>query len=180
MPRFFGKKRTAAPAPAPAPLVPREPFHLASERVTFMVGLTARAAIEAHLGPAVEYPAPGWRTWAVAGLRGQPWVLSAIYRDAILIGVEHYLSKTDNLPRHTPPANGVYRLQPGDIGIGNRIEALPGRFTAVPGNAGGVHSIVFEHAYQARWQHGLAIVSGNDGRIERIAIYADGAMPTIG
>jgi len=38
---------------------------------------------------------------------------------------------------------------------------------------------VYQHAYQARWQHGIAIISGNDGRIERMALYANHEMPTI-
>jgi hypothetical protein len=38
---------------------------------------------------------------------------------------------------------------------------------------------VYQHAYQARWKHGIAIISGNDGRIERIALYANHEMPTL-
>jgi hypothetical protein len=172
------RKKKLAPAP-PAPVPAQEPYHLASDRVTFMVGLTTRGAIETHLGPAIEYPAPGWRTWAVAGLRGERWILSAMYRGTILIGIEHYLTKTDALPRHTPPANGVYRLFPGDLALGNRIHALPGNFVSAAGAEGGARSIVFQHAFQAHWKHGLAIVCGNEGRIERLAVYADGDMPTI-
>jgi hypothetical protein len=72
-------------------------------------------------------------------------------------------------PRDTPPANGIFRVQPGDIGIGNRITTLPEYFISQAGRAGGARSIVYQHAFQARWQHGIAIISGNDGRIERVA-----------
>ena len=145
-----------------------------------MVGLTTRRAIETHLGPAVEYPAPGWRTWAAAGPRGETWILSAIYRGQVLIGVEHYLAKTENLPRFTPPANGIFRMIPGDVMIGNRTKGLPERFLSAGGSDGGPRSIVYQQAYEARWKYGIALINGNDGKVERIAIYATHEMPTIG
>jgi hypothetical protein len=177
----FGKKQPTAPdRPAFVLDVPTDPMHLASDRVSFMVGLTTRAAIEGRLGPAIEYPARGWRTWASAGLRGDVWLLSAIYRGHVLIGVEHYVGKAESLPRLAPPANGIYKLVPGNIGIGDRITALPNRFDSAAGREGGPRSIVYQHAYQTRRPHGIAIVGGNDGRIERIAIYANHEMPTLG
>lgn len=72
-------KKKAEPEPAPAP-VSTEPLTLVSDSLTFLVGFTTRRAIERRMGPAVEYPAPGWKTWAAAGLRGEVWILSAIYR----------------------------------------------------------------------------------------------------
>lgn len=173
---LFGKKKAApaAPVKTPAP-----PMTLESDLLSFVPGFTTRRAIERRMGPAIQYPAPGWRTWAAAGLRNQRWVLSAIYRGQVLIGIEHYVAKTENLPRDTPPANGVFKLQPGDIAIGNRIAALPEYFISAAGKEGSARSLVYQHAYQARWQHGIAIISGNDGRIERIALYANHEMPTL-
>ena len=173
---LFGKKKRAV---EPAKPVLAGPMTLESDLLSFVVGFTTRRAIERRMGPAIEYPAPGWRTWAAAGLRNQRWVLSAIYRGQVLIGIEHYLAKTENLPRDTPPANGIFKLQPGDVGIGNRIAALPEYFVSQAGREGGPRSLVYQHAYQARWQHGIAIISGNDGRIERLALYANHEMPTL-
>ncbi len=39
--------------------------------------------------------------------------------------------------------------------------------------------MVYTHAFQARWTHGIAIISGNDGRVERMALYANHEMPTL-
>jgi hypothetical protein len=173
---LFGKKKPPAAAPA-KPVAP--PMTFESELLSFVPGFTTRRAIERRMGPAIEYPAPGWRTWAAAGLHNQRWVLSAIYRGQVLIGIEHYLAKTENLPRDTPPANGIFKLAPGDIGIGNVITTLPEYFISQAGREGGARSIVYQHAYQARWAHGIAIISGNNGRIERMALYANHEMPTV-
>jgi hypothetical protein len=173
---LFGKKKKPAPAAAKPVAVP---MTLESGMLSFVPGFTTRRAIERRMGPAIQYPAPGWRTWATAGMRNQRWILSAIYRGQVLIGIEHYVAKTENLPRDTPPANGVFKLQPGDIGIGDRIAALPEYFISAAGKDGGARSLVYQHAFQARWKHGIAIISGNDGRIERIALYADHEMPTL-
>jgi hypothetical protein len=172
-------KKKPAPPPPPEP-VSKEPILLTSDNLVFHVGFTTRRAIERRMGPAVQYPAPGWKTWAAAGLRGETWILSAIYRGTVLIGIEHYLAKTENLPRFTPPANGIFKMQPGNIGIGSPIERIPlDRFVSAGGKEGGVRSIVYQHAYQARWPHGVAIISGNSGRVERIALYANHEMPTL-
>src|SRR5271154_189612 len=173
---LFGKKKRPAAA-APKPVAP--PMTLDSVLLSFVPGFTTRRAIERRMGPAIQYPAPGWKTWAAAGTRNQRCVLSAIYRGQVLIGIEHYIAKTDLLPRDTPPANGVFIMQPGDIALGNRIAALPEYFISAAGKDGGARSMVYQHAYQARWQHGIAIISGNDGRIERIALYANHEMPTL-
>jgi hypothetical protein len=173
---LFKKKVVAAPAPAP---MSTEPITMTSDSLTFLVGFTTRRAIERRMGPAVEYPAPGWKTWAAAGLRGECWILSAIYRGQVLIGIEHYLAKTENLPRFTPPANGIFKLQPGNIGIGTPVTRLGDRFVSAAGKEGGPRSLVYQHAYQARWPHGVAIISGNDGRVERMALYANHEMPTL-
>jgi hypothetical protein len=175
------KKKKAVSAAVPVSMADwSEPYRLQCGPLEFHVGFTTRRAIESRLGPAVEYPAPGWRTWAAAGSReGEYWILSAIYRGLVLIGVEHYLTKTANVPRDTPPANGIYTLMPGEINLGNTTKSLPTRFLKQPGKSGGVQAIVYQEAFQARWPHGIALISGNDGRIERIGLYANHAMPTI-
>jgi hypothetical protein len=176
---LFSKKKKKPKAPEPAAITSTEPITMTSDSLTFLVGFTTRRAIERRMGPAVEYPAPGWKTWAAAGLRGETWILSAIYRGQVLIGIEHYLAKTENLPRFTPPANGIFKLQPGNIGIGTAVTKLGDRFVSAAGKEGGPRSLVYQHAYQARWPHGVAIISGNDGRVERMALYANHEMPTL-
>jgi hypothetical protein len=176
--RLFRPKAPEPVAP-PEPDPPKDPLRLKCGSLEFLVGFTTRRAIESRLGPAVEYPAPGWKTWAAAGTRGDTWIISAIYRGQVLIGIEHYMAKTANLPRDTPPANGIYTLVPGDVGLGSRIGALPERFRKVPGKQGGAQAIVYQDAFESRWPHGIAFVCGNDGRIERIALYANHEMPTI-
>ncbi len=175
---MFKKKGGSAPAPLAAP-PPNRPLRLTCGSLEFVVGFTTRRAIESRLGPAVEYPAPGWRTWAAAGNRGDCWILSAIYRGQVLIGIEHYVAKTDQLPRDTPPANGLYTLMPGNIQLGGNIKRLPEQFRSLGGKEGSPRSIVFQHAYEARWPHGIGFVCGNDNRIERIALYANHDLPTI-
>jgi hypothetical protein len=91
---LFGRKKKPAAVEPEKPVA--GPMTLDSDLLTFVVGFTTRRAIERRMGPAIEYPAPGWRTWAAAGLRNQRWVLSAIYRGQVLIGIEHYLAKTEN------------------------------------------------------------------------------------
>jgi hypothetical protein len=143
---MFKKKANRTAAPAFVIPASKDPLLLACGSLEFLVGFTTRRAIEARLGPAVEYPAPGWRTWAAAGNRGDCWILSAIYRGQVLIGIEHYVAKTENLPRDTPPANGLYTLMPGEIAIGNRVSALPDRFRSAGGKEGGARSIVYQRA----------------------------------
>ena len=71
---LFGKKKPVVVPDKPV----AGPMTLESGLVSFVPGFTTRRAIERRMGPAIEYPAPGWRTWAAAGLRNQRWVLSAI------------------------------------------------------------------------------------------------------
>jgi hypothetical protein len=176
--RGIFKKKTVAAAPV-TESTPNAPLRLTCGTLEFVVGFTTRRAIEARLGPAVEYPAPGWRTWAAAGDRGDCWILSAIYRGQVLIGIEHYVAKTENLPRDTPPANGLYTLMPGNVQLGSNIRQLPAQFKPVGGREGGVRSIVFQQAYESRWPHGIGFVCGNNGRVERIALFANHDLPTI-
>jgi hypothetical protein len=175
---IFKKKADSVPEPV-SELPPNPPLKLKCGTLEFVVGFTTRRAIESRLGPAVEYPAPGWRTWAAAGDRGDCWILSAIYRGQVLIGIEHYIAKTDQLPRDTPPANGLYVMTPGSIQLGGNIKRLPERFKSLGGREGGARSIVFQHAYESRWPHGIAFVCGNNNRIERLALYANNDLPTI-
>ena len=168
---LFGGK---GPKQPDAPLVTlSEPPVLAGGTTIFAVGATKRRDIEHKIGVAAVYPAPGWQTWTTAGLKGEVWILSAFYRQETLVGVEYYVGKTGNVPKYAPRIKAMFRLLPVDVGLGGRIDALPASFRSSNGRAGGVGSIVYQHAFEARWTAGVALLSGNDGRIERIALYAD-------
>ena len=164
--KFFGKKSVQPAAP-----VLSEPMSLRSDTLTFAVGVTQRREIERSIGPAITYPAAGWQTWTVAGLRGETWILSAFYRANVLIGVEHYLAKTENLPRYAPRIKGLFKLMPVGLGLGSPSTNLPRGFAANGGRLAGVRTVVYGEGFEARWLGGVALVGANDGRIERLAVY---------
>ena len=137
----------------------------------FAVGETKRRDCEIKLGPGVGYPAAGWHTWTVTGTKDATWLLSAFFRNGGLIAVEYYVAKTGTVPKYAPRSRGVFTVQPGDVGLGQTTRTLGREFVASSGRAGGVGSIVYQQAFEARWAGGVALISGNDGRIERIALY---------
>jgi hypothetical protein len=148
-----------------------EPFRLVHGTTVFAVGETKRRDCEIKLGPGVAYPAPGWHTWTVIAAKGETWLLSAFFSNGTLIAVEYYVAKTGSVPKYAPRARGAFAVQPGNIGLGNSTRALGPAYVASSGKAGGVGSIVYQQAFEARWDAGVALISGNDGRIERIALY---------
>jgi len=149
-----------------------EPIRLTNGSLTFEVGTTTRRVLERLVKPPITYPGPGWQTWTVSGGGHETWILSAFYRNDVLAAVEHYLPKTDRLPKYAPKIAGGFRLVPGEISLGGKMGGLPAHFvTGTPG-LGTVGAVVFQHLYSARWAAGVALVSGNDARIERLALYA--------
>jgi hypothetical protein len=167
---FGGKPGAAAPPPAP---VLSEPIRLTDGRLIFEVGANIRKDVEKRLRPPISYPVPGWQTWTVAGPHDETWILSAFFRDQMLVAMEHYVAKTNRLPKYAPKISGGFRLIPDEISLGGKTTNLPAHF--VPGAAaiGTVNSVVFQQLFAARWSTGVALVAGNDGRIERIALYAN-------
>ena len=149
-----------------------EPIRLTNGRLTFEVGKSMRRTLERLVKPPIAYPGPGWQTWAVAGTRTETWILSAFYRNDVLVALEHYLPKTDRLPAYAPRIAGGFRFVPGEISLGGTLRALPAFFVSDTPAAGTVGSLVFAQLYSARWTAGVALVSGNDARIERLALYA--------
>lgn len=155
----------------PGAISAREPIVLRSDRLVFAVGVTRRRDIELKVGPSIKYPAAGWQTWTVAGLRGQSWILSVFYRNNVLIGVEHYLPKTENLPAYAPRIKGFFTLSPGEIGLGSLLANIGPSFVSSGGRNSGVRAVVYAEGFESRWTSGVALVSGNDGRVERLAVY---------
>lgn len=149
-----------------------EPIRLTNGRLTFEVGTTTRRTLERLVKPPITYPGPGWQTWTVAGSRTEIWILSAFYRNDLLVAVEHYLPKTDRLPKYAPRITGGFRFVPGEISLGGRMMGLPGYFAPAAPGGGTVGAVVFQQLFSARWAAGIALISGNDARIERLALYA--------
>jgi len=155
-----------------APIVPPPPIDrpvvLFNERHTFAIGTTTRADVEHDLGSGFSYPAAGWHTYCVR-FAGTRRLLSAIYRDDVLTGVEFYLPKSATAPQLAPRDWGDFRLIPGEIALGMGITSLDERYTLA---VGGPAQIVYAQAYEIRFPRGLGYVMGNAGLVERLALYA--------
>jgi hypothetical protein len=142
---------------------------LRSDRITFEAGKTRRAEVERELGIAFSYPARGWHTYATRE-GTQACLLSAFYKDAFLAAAELYVPRNPKAPPLAPRDFGGFRLEPGNVAIGMRIEAIGAIFTPA---VGGPAKVVFDSAYEARFPGGVAYAMARKGTIERLAIYTD-------
>ncbi|HEY0384277.1 MAG TPA: hypothetical protein VGC72_18965 [Candidatus Elarobacter sp.] len=155
-------RRNAPPAPLDRPVV------LANEQLVFALGTTMRADVERAFGVAFSYPMRGWHTYA-AREDGRRYFLSLFYSGVTLVALEYYLPKADRAPSLAARDYGAFRLSPGDVALGATTASLDERYvTAV----GGPAPVVYAEAYEARFPGGVAYVMGNDGRIERLGLYA--------
>ncbi|MBV8368813.1 MAG: hypothetical protein JO036_07735 [Candidatus Eremiobacteraeota bacterium] len=150
----------------PAPL--ERPVVLANERLVFALGTTTRAEVERAFGVAFAYPLRGWHTYA-AREDARRYFLSLFYSEQKLIALEYYLPKADRAPSLAARDYGPFRLSPGDVALGAATGALDERYTQA---VGGPAPIVYAEAYEARFPGGVAYVMGNDGRVERLGLYA--------
>ena len=151
----------------PPPPVDR-PVVLFSEAVSFAVGETTRAVVEKALGVAFAYPAKGWHTYCVKGASHPRLFLSVFYGKDHLIAAELYVPKVDRAPNLAPRDMSV-RFVPSEITCGMNITALPehfGRISALAEKMG-----AYNDMFEARFPGGAAYAMGNDGTIERLAIY---------
>jgi hypothetical protein len=158
-------RRNASPEP-PVPL--DRPVVLANEHLVFALGTTTRADVERAFGVAFAYPMRGWHTYA-SRENGGRFFLSLFYRQTELIALEYYLPKVDRAPGLAARDYGPFRLSPGDVALGASTAALDARYTIA---VGGPAPIVYAEAYEARFPGGVAYVMGNDGRTERLGLYA--------
>ncbi|GAC1417926.1 MAG: hypothetical protein NVSMB5_08990 [Candidatus Velthaea sp.] len=159
-------RRRAAPIVPPPPI--DRPVILFNERRAFELGTTTRTDVERDLGIGFAYPAKGWHTYCVR-VAGSRRLLSAIYHDDVLSGVEFYVPKSEGAPQLAPRDWGDFRLVPGDVSIGSSIGSLDDRYTAA---VGGPAHLIYAQAYEIRFPRGLGYVMGNDGRVERLVLYA--------
>lgn len=168
----IAKERSRPNAPPP-PV--DHPVVLATDRGTFAIGTTRRTSVERIFGRGYPYPAKGFHTYAIpppeVPSEGQPkrWLLSLFYRGDLLFGVEYYIPKVSGLPNMPLATPGTIRVSPGEFKLGGPLNAL-GYF--VPAH-GGPSPVVYKLCFEARFAGGVAWIMGNQGRIERIAIYGD-------
>lgn len=155
-------KRNLPPVPIDRPVV------LANDGFSFALGTTTRADVERAYGVAFQYPMRGWHSYA-AREDGERRFLSLFYREGALVALEYYLPKVDRAPQLVARDYGHFRLTPGDVALGAPTASLDARYVAA---VGGPAPVVYGEAYEVRFPGGVAYVMGNDGRVERIGLYA--------
>lgn len=161
------ERARAAPNVAPPPL--EHPIVLASDRITFALGRTARATVEGVLGTATAYPARGWHTYALAAGRERR-LLSLFYAaGGRLVGVECYLPRTQHAPPMPLQPLGSLRFVPGEIALGASAGSVAHGFVPAVGGPG---PVVFDRCFEARFDGGVAYVMAREGVVERLALYA--------
>ncbi len=154
------------------PLVPPPPIDrpviLFNEHRALQLGVTARRDVQRDLGRGAAYPSAGWWTYALR-FAGNRRLLSVIFHNDILSGVELYVSKGSNVPELQPNFWGDFRLVPGEVAIGAALTSLDARYTRAVGGPG---RITYAEAFEIRFPGGLGYVMGNAGTAERLALYA--------
>ena len=144
------------------------PIVLFNERLALVVGKSTRRDVERELGIAYRYPSAGWHTYCLR-IAGERAFLSLFFSDTCLSAAELYRPRTAQAPPLEARDCGFYRLVPGEIGLGMQLLALPEYFTEIPAPPGGSYAQIFATGFPG----GSALVMGNDGTIERIAVYVD-------
>ena len=151
----------ALPPPIDVPIV------LFNEHIMFVTGKTRRDAVIAALGPGYAYPAKGWETYAMRESNAR-YLLSALYREDVLAGVDYYLPKGNSVPELAARNFGEFRLVPGQLAIGNDMTQLDQRFVPV---AQGPDARTYSHAFEVRYPGGVAYAQGTGGFIQRLVLY---------
>jgi len=151
--------------PAYAPPTPIDrPMVFFSEDIAFEIGVTKRADVERAIGIAFSYPVRGWHTYAGGGPKHP--LLSAFYKDGVLVAVELYVPRSDRAPKLAARAS-TFRLLPGELTIGMAPAALADAFVRVPGTPG-----TYDETYEARFPGGVAYAMTREGAVDRFALYA--------
>jgi hypothetical protein len=156
------KSASALPPPLDVPLV------LFNENIMFVIGKTQRADVVKALGPGYAYPAKGWENYAMRE-KNTRYLLSALYRNDVLVGVDYYLPKPNSVPELGVRNFGDFRLVPGQIAIGSDITKLDERFVKVPE---GPDAQRYARAFEVRYRGGVAYVQSNNVDIQRMVLYA--------
>lgn len=150
------------PPPSDVPIV------LFNENIMFMIGKTQRAAVIKALGPGYAYPRAGWESYAMRE-KNTRYILSALYRDEILVGVDYFVPKPNSVPELRMADHGEFRLVPGQVAIGSDINSLDQRFVQAPE---GPDAHRYQHAFVVRYRGGVAYVQSDGPLIQRLVLYA--------
>ena len=156
------KQQYVPPPPADKPIL------MFTETLALDVTKTTRPDVEKQFGVAFSYPARGWHTYAVRGAQGERLFLSLFYSQKRLAAAELYPPNVERAPQ-LEPRDVRFRLVPGELQVGMLITSLPehfGRMQGMPTKLG-----AYEEMFEARFPGGAAYAMGNEGIIERLALY---------
>jgi len=146
-----------------------EPILLASPALTLQIARTKRTEVERVLGAGFSYPARGWHTYAIDE-RGERCLLSAFYKNAILVAAEIYFPLGPRAPKLRAYDAGGFALEPPGVRVGMRAAAIASPFAPA---IGGPAKVVYDAAYEARFPGGVAYAMGAKGIVQRLTLYAD-------
>jgi hypothetical protein len=96
-------------------------------------------------------------------------LLSAFYKDDVLVAVELYAPRGNQTPQLAPRDFGGFRLEPGSVTLGTHADAVSPVFTPATGGPG---TVVYDRAFEARFPGGVAYAMARKGVIERLALYS--------
>jgi hypothetical protein len=161
------KSARVLPPPIDVPII------LFNENIMFVIGKTPRAGVLKTLGSGYAFPAKGWETYAMRE-KNQRCLLSALYNDDVLVGVDYYVAKENSVPELRPRDLGDFRLVPGQIAIGADMTTLDERFVPV---TEGPDARTYSHAFEVRYPGGVAYAQGTGGFIQRMVLYAFDSSP---
>ncbi|MDQ2680065.1 MAG: hypothetical protein M3Y21_03460 [Candidatus Eremiobacteraeota bacterium] len=161
------ERARAQPNVPPKPI--DRPIILFNESCSFAIGTSLRSDVERAFGVAFAYPSRGWHTYAVTGADRQHHLLSAFYKDGVLVAAELYVPTTDRTPP-LAPRDLSFRFVPGELYLGMPITAISEEFAEAVGGPG---PVVYDKAFEARFPGGVAYAMAKKGLIERLALYAD-------
>ena len=156
------KQQDAPPPPSDKPIL------VFSERIALDVNTTTKAEVERQLGIGFMYPTRGWHSYGVWGADNTRLLLSIFYSKNQLASAELYVPKVDRAPK-LEPQDARFRLVPGEIQIGMPFTSLPEHFGPMAGMPTKLGA--YAEMFEARFPGGAAYAMGNDGTIERLAIY---------
>ena len=163
---IYERNHTAAKVPPPLD----RPVVRFNETIPLEVTCTTRPQVERALGMAFSYPTRGWHTYCVFGPKRTREFLSLFYSssDGRLASAELYLPKCDRAPKLEGRDLGGFRLVPSEIALGMQVSALPANFARLMAPS---ERAAYADIFEARFPGGAAYAMGNQGLIERIALY---------
>lgn len=97
------------------------------------------------------------------------YLLSAMYRDDVLVGVDYYVPQAKSVPELGARNFGEFRLVPGQVAIGCELMTLDERFVHV---AEGPDAHRYSRAFEVRYRGGVAYAQSDSAVVQRMVLYA--------